>query len=79
MRDWRNVSMSPTLIALLVTLAMLAAWLVLRALRPRLPAEPQDESEVLASIGRGPRSNAGAVALEGPDDASPRDLIGRKS
>ncbi len=72
--------MLPTVIAVLLVLfvVLFVGWFVWSLMRPRSPAEPQDESEVLAPIGRDPRSNAGAVALEEPDDNDPPDLIGRK-
>lgn len=65
-------------IFILVAIALLAVWLLWRITHPREPAEPRDAADILAPLGRGPRSDAGAVALDEPEENEPPDSIGRK-
>ncbi len=65
-------------IFIFVAIALVAVWLVWRMMRRRERAEPREEAGVPTPIGRGPRSDAGAVALDEPEEKEPPDSIGRK-
>ncbi len=63
---------------ILAVIVAFVMWFVWGITHPREPAEPRDNADVPATIGRGPRSNAGAVALDEPEENEGPDSIGRK-
>ncbi len=70
-----------------ILIAVLAAWsawwLIRKLLRPRSPAEPEPVDDTLALVPasrkHGPKGQAGAVALEEPDDDDPVDCFPPRS
>jgi hypothetical protein len=71
--------MTGTIELVIAVLAIVFLWLFLsRKLRPRSPAEPIDQTPVLAGLKPRRPKGSGAVALEEPDEDTHTDAYSRK-